>query len=374
MSPASSGAQVGDVVLGAEQAGLLGPPPGEADRVGRLDLLHLDRGLEERRAARAVVVDPGAVLDAVEVRAGHDDVVVVALPRLGEHVPGLTLVGDVVDGHRHRRARGGRKVHAGVVGGEHGRDGQPGGVTDHVEQPGAAGLPLVHDDHSTGTCGLGVEHLDVEPTGAPLHQRHSAGGEAGEVSGLAAARVVRRRDARIEHQAHRPQRARRGALGAARVERVAQEVGAVHELPRLRAHANQLGVLLEVVEGELLDLGVIAGVAELLRDVVDGRPVAGLSCGTIAVVVIGYLLERLQVVEHTINSDGLRQLLDGVVVRVSVRRQCGQRPDEHNRGDRRGERRDASCHEVETLPLDPVPGCEHGLERARRYRLIRGGV
>ena len=39
--------------------------------------------------------------------------------------------------------------------------------------------------------------------------------------------------------------------------------------------ADQLGVLLEVVERELLDLRVVAGAFELLDDVVDGLPVAG---------------------------------------------------------------------------------------------------
>ena len=52
--------QVVDVVGGADQAGFLGAPPGEAHLVARLDLGHLLGHLEDGRAAGAVVLDARA--------------------------------------------------------------------------------------------------------------------------------------------------------------------------------------------------------------------------------------------------------------------------------------------------------------------------
>ena len=67
-------AEAVDVVLGAEQAGLLGAPEREADLLARLDagLGHLLGDLEDRRGAGAVVVDARAAVDGVEVGADDD--------------------------------------------------------------------------------------------------------------------------------------------------------------------------------------------------------------------------------------------------------------------------------------------------------------
>ena len=120
---------------------------------------------------------PAPVLDGVEVRAGHDDVVVVAGAGLGDHVVGLARLRGVVDGHGHGRAR------ASARGRSRRRTSRtrPGcearGVADHVEQPGAARLALVHDDDGGRAGGLRVEHLDVEATRAALDERDRAGRE-----------------------------------------------------------------------------------------------------------------------------------------------------------------------------------------------------
>ncbi len=78
--------QVVDVGGGSDQAELLGAPPCEPHRVGRLDLGHLDGNLQDGAAARSVVLDPGSGLDRVQVSAGHHDVAVVLAGKLSEHV------------------------------------------------------------------------------------------------------------------------------------------------------------------------------------------------------------------------------------------------------------------------------------------------
>ena len=184
--------QVLDVVLRSEQTLLLGSPPGEAHRVVRLGLRHLDRGLQQRCAAGAVVVDARAVLHAVEVGAGHDGVGVIAALGLGEHVVGRARLRRVVDRHRHRRTGGGVEVLAGRR-----RSCRPRGSSGPVASPimldqaVATRLALVHDDRAGGAGCLRVERLDGESARAALHRARSLpAGKPAKSRGLAAAGVA----------------------------------------------------------------------------------------------------------------------------------------------------------------------------------------
>ena len=73
--------------------------------------------------AGAVVVDPGPVEDGVEMGADHDDLVVGALPRLGDHVVRLGTVarhiGSKLDPGSLRR----RQLHADLISHRQDRDG-----------------------------------------------------------------------------------------------------------------------------------------------------------------------------------------------------------------------------------------------------------
>src|SRR5690606_27882267 len=102
------GREVRHVVPRAEEVQLLGPPPGEAELVDGRQLGQGQGGLQDARAAAAVVVDAGTGGDAVEVRAEHDDVARVAGRGVGDHVVGGTGVALGVRG----------QAHHGVVGGE----------------------------------------------------------------------------------------------------------------------------------------------------------------------------------------------------------------------------------------------------------------
>ena len=75
-----------NVVLCAQQAGLLAGPPGEADGVVDGELAELDGDLEEGDGARAVVVDSRSGGDRVGVAADVDDVVVVTSDGLSNDV------------------------------------------------------------------------------------------------------------------------------------------------------------------------------------------------------------------------------------------------------------------------------------------------
>ena len=86
----------------ADQAALLGPPPREAHLVREAGVLReRRRDLQQRRRPGPVVVDAGAGLHRVQVRAQHHHVVGVALAGLGEDVPGLAVLEDGVDGEVH---------------------------------------------------------------------------------------------------------------------------------------------------------------------------------------------------------------------------------------------------------------------------------
>ena len=155
-----------DVVRRPDQALLLGGPPREPHGVLRRDVGHHQRRLQERRRAGAVVVDSRPLDDAVEMGAGHDDVVVVPALELRDHVevrPGLGRDHVHERGRarlRQRRAVGEARAHdRDVMGDRTGRPVRDGyharGVRD--DQALAIGrVALVEDDHRLGARQLGV--------------------------------------------------------------------------------------------------------------------------------------------------------------------------------------------------------------------------
>src|SRR5690606_2828109 len=77
------------VLGGADQAGLLGTPPREADRVLHVrGTAHAQGGFQQSGAPGAVVVDAGPFRDAVQVGTGHHDVVGAPGAGLGDDVAG----------------------------------------------------------------------------------------------------------------------------------------------------------------------------------------------------------------------------------------------------------------------------------------------
>lgn len=91
------GLQGRGIEVGAQQALLLGGPPGEADAVVDAELGELLGDLDEREGAGTVVVDTRALRDAVGMRSEHDAVVRIALDRLDDDVLGNNLADEPVD-------------------------------------------------------------------------------------------------------------------------------------------------------------------------------------------------------------------------------------------------------------------------------------
>ena len=177
--------EAGDVERRADEARLLRAPPGEADLVGRLHLLHGLGHLEDGRAARAVVVDAGPVEDGVEVTAHHDHVVGVAGLGLGQHVEGGLDLAQRVGEHPHLQPWRVRQRHAQRIGGAEHRDaaGVVGRERDRRDAlaVGCRGVALVEDHDAGYTGGGGVLGLQLEGAGAALEQGDVPRREAGEV-------------------------------------------------------------------------------------------------------------------------------------------------------------------------------------------------
>ena len=159
----------------------------------------------------------------------------------------------------------------------------------------------------------------------------------GEVGCLAAAGVRVGRQGRIDDQADREQRTGRFTLRGARIERVAEEVGLVDEDPRVGRDPLQLGVLVEEVEHELLHGRVVTGRLEALDDVVHRAGIAGQAGRPVSAVGVSDRLQRLEMLDDTLQRHRLGQLAGGVVVRVSARRA------RHSRG-RHDRQRDRATH------------------------------
>ena len=192
-----------DVERRADQARLLRAPPGEADLVVRLHLLHRLGHLEDGRAPRTVVVDARPRADGVEVGADHDHVVGVARRRLGEHVErGLGLAHRVGE-HPHPQRWRVRQCGAQRVGGAEHRDaagvvGREGDRGDSLAV-GTGGVALVEDHDAGGSGRGGILGLQLERARSTLEQGDVPGREAGEVRRLTA---TGRRVADAELQVH----------------------------------------------------------------------------------------------------------------------------------------------------------------------------
>ena len=197
--PTCARAERRDVVLGAQQARLLGAPEREAQLLARLDaeLGHLLGDLEDRRGAAAVVVDARALDDGVEVRA--DDQRLRRVARSGSDAITFVVgrVSDAVEVNTCTvTSPAGRLVELRAVGVARAddRDRDLGPAERAGEQVGAARVALVEDDHGVIAGGLGVARLDDEVAAAALDQRDRGPAPgAGEVARLAAGRRARRR-------------------------------------------------------------------------------------------------------------------------------------------------------------------------------------
>ena len=188
-----------DVGLRTEQAALLGTPPCEAHRVLGLELRHLLGDLEQCSRAAAVVVDAGARLHRVEVRAGHDDVVVVRAGQLRDDVLLRARLGQ-----RRPTTRAVEPACASAAPcsklapttGMSSGVGLPPKSVPTIRRPGRRSvLPWLKMMTRLGAGRLRVQRLDAELARAALDERDVCPpDEPGEVGGLAAAgdRVARR--------------------------------------------------------------------------------------------------------------------------------------------------------------------------------------
>lgn len=186
------------VIGRAEQALLLGGPPGEADAVVDLELCELDGNLEDRDAAGAVVVDARAGGDAVAVAAEHDAVVRVAALGLGDDVvrqdglDGGVDVGNGVDAVAVAQLLGQRL--AAAAGDAKGGDLVGLGVAE-----GAANVLVfgVVDDGRLGARLAGELGLDAKGAVAALDEGDALL-DGGRIVGGVAARVVDEGDAAVD--------------------------------------------------------------------------------------------------------------------------------------------------------------------------------
>lgn len=83
--------EAGSVKVGSQETLLLGGPPSKANAVVHLEFGQLDSNLEDGHAARAIVVDTGALGNAVTVATKHDTVVWISLVRLCQDIDRLDL-------------------------------------------------------------------------------------------------------------------------------------------------------------------------------------------------------------------------------------------------------------------------------------------
>src|SRR5690606_7044727 len=319
------------VLGGADQAGLLGTPPREADRVLHVrGTAHAQGGFQQSGAPGAVVVDAGPFRDAVQVGTGHHDVVGAPGAGLGDDVaggdalqPGLDVQLDLGTGLP-------GQLLPDLLGDAGGGDA---GVLRVAEGAVERAVHVVVDDRRTGPQVGGHLLLLREGAGAALDQHHAAGDvHAVVVAGFAPRGVVHRGNGQRRGDA-----AFRGGRGV--LERAA--------LDRFAGHREAERVQVVGLVGEFRSGHVETGAAQLVRHVVHAGLVARPPGGPVALVLVGDALQRDQVPVDGVGADLVAEV-----------RRSGQRwrGDAHGRGtgDRSGHRVPARLEGSTAHPYSPI--------------------
>ncbi|MDT4823250.1 hypothetical protein FQZ97_564710 [compost metagenome] len=261
--------------------------------------------LQQRRTARAVVVDAGPLEYRVQVRAGHDHVVRIAATGLGHQVEGLGLLADHVHHHAQLQPGGLRPGHAVVIGGELHRDAALVGLAqgDVLQALAVLGVALVEDDHANRTGGRGVLRLHLEVAATALDEGDRTAGEAGKILHFAAAGGGVAGPQGQVHRRHRGADITRIGLRQV-VEILLPDIADRLWHQRLQG-TRPLGE--ERGEGERLHPHLVAGAFQGLLHVIDGGVVARQAGGAVAVVEGGDVLQLLQAGHHIARLQTARQ-------------------------------------------------------------------
>src|ERR687894_248494 len=286
--------QVLDVVPGAEEPDLLGPPEREADPVAGLcvQLGAPERDLEHRRRPRAVVVDAWPLGHGIQVRPDHQGFI--PAPRSFGYDVGRAVAAAPAheDPHPRRSPIRQQPVAERSVRADHWYANS--GRSERPKQHFAAGLARVEDDRRGRPGLLRVGGLRPEGAGAAPQERDVVPREVFEVSRLAPARGT--------PGVHGPEHRLHFTCARALHEREVR-------LPDRGPSYDQVGRPGGQVAGKLegLDLDLVARFAEALRDVIGGGVVAGGAGGAVAAVLVGDGLEALRVREDPVDRHGLAQ-------------------------------------------------------------------
>ncbi len=295
------GRQLADVIVGSDQPGLFGPPPGKAHLVAGLDIegSHLNGDLQERGGATAVVVDAGTLEHGIEVGPGHNDPVVTANRRFGQDVEGLEDVGYGVHHHVSHDARNGGGViefFADGVGNAEHRNGHHGLPQRAGERRSAARLSLVEYQDPDGAGVLGMERLGFERAGSALNQRDVARGETNEIRCFATAGRGVGRGAGRNHDIHGLHEC--GDVPASRIGHRVEPgriIGNVRGGNRSQLLEHRRCQFLEIRIVERLYGYGITGVFQQIRDICRRILVPGCPGHPVAPVGVGNGLEFRQV-------------------------------------------------------------------------------
>jgi hypothetical protein len=167
-----------DVVVRADETLFFGRPPGEPRCVLLVEVGHHQSGLQKRCGAGAVVVDAWTLDDAVEVGAGHHDVVLVPARQLRDDVvvgAGLGLNGYPCRlGLRERFAVGEARAHDGDGYRRNSAPGRRDSIANNQGFP-VRSVPLVEDDDPRCAGGLGVHRLESDAASTGISAMLPAG-------------------------------------------------------------------------------------------------------------------------------------------------------------------------------------------------------
>ena len=276
-----------DVAARAEQAELLRRPERHAHPRARR--VRADRlgGLDQGGVAAAVVVDAGPARDRVEVAARHDDVVLVAARRLGDHVLRAAAARGRVDAH-------GRAAAVAVVAPSARVD----TTTTGIRIPVAASVPL-------GTPRLLLTSSWMTRAVAPARsafcaltrEKHSPRSTSG----------IWPRSSPSKSEASQPRPDSRSVAGGAARAGVAQHLEVVRPGELAPADGQRRVVQPEVRERHVLARDPPPGVPQARGHVVGGLVVSRRARGPVAAVPVGDPLKRREMLVELRARDGGRR-------------------------------------------------------------------